>query len=370
MKSYPVYIFLIALLFTVTGKAQDYYPGTNMFSIRISPIYESWSIKNDINFSEFTNVVSLNYYPSHNTSISFNTKYASTGGELNALNGFSDSQFLLKHNFSKINIIVNAGINIPSGITKLSATQFETLKYIGQDLFQMRTPNFGQGTNLILGTSWLHQISQNFVLGLGLSYQIKSEYQPLSNFNQNYKPSNEFSAAAGFNMKLSQTQELTGDLISTFYGNDKVNGNEVFSSGSRTVLDAVYKQYFAFNSLSVTVLYSIVSEKYFGDKIFADNIISTLESLKLNPNKFYLNANFNQRFTAMFSLGYGIYTSIYEKTASYFSNYTIYGLNLTPNFKVSSTLSIPFLINYSIGSASGKQDLHGFSFRTGVNLLF
>ncbi|MFZ0455267.1 MAG: hypothetical protein WAM24_16105, partial [Ignavibacteriaceae bacterium] len=132
----------------------------------------------------------------------------------------------------------------------------------------------------------------------------------------------------------------------------------------------VYKQYFGFNGLSAILLYSIVSEKYYGSDIFTDNISSTLESLKLNPNKFYFGINFVQRFSVKYSLGYGIFTSIYEKTASFFSDYTVYGFNLNPDIKISSQLNIPVYLRYSRGSAPSKPDISSFSFGAGIGILF
>jgi len=350
--------------------SQDYYRGTNLFSVRILPIFETWNIKGSTNFSEFSTIISLGYFPSHNTSLLVNAKYASIGGDLSGLNGFSDAQISFNQNLSKYNLILTAGINIPSGITKLSAKQFETVRFISQDLFAMRTPNFGQGMNVILGASWVHQLSDNYVAGLGLSYQIKSEYQPLSGFAEKYKPSNEISITGGIDIRLSDTQTLTADVMSIFYGNDQVNGIDVFSSGSRTVLDAVYKQYFGFNGLSAMLLYSIVSEKYFGSNIFSYNVTSIIESLKLNPNKFYAGANFNQRISSKFSLNYGLFTSIYQKTASFFSNYTVYGFNIGPNYRISTEFSIPVILKYSRGSAPNKPDISSFTFGAGINMDF
>jgi hypothetical protein len=370
MKLFLLNVFLFSILFTGANFPQDYYRGTNLFSLRIIPVIETWNVKSSSSFSEFTNTFSLGYYPSHNTSLMFNTKYANVGGDLNNLNGFSDSQIALIHNLSKYNLTLTLGINIPSGRTKLSQTQFETERYISQDLFGLKTPNFGQGTNIILGASWIHQLSENYVAGLGISYQIKTEYQPLSGFPDKYKPSNEISVTGGTDIKLSNTQTLTADIMSVFYGNDKVNGNDIFSSGSRTVFDLIYRQYFGFNELSAKMLYSIVSEKYYNNNIFSYNAASAIESTKLNPNKFYIGLNFNQWFTPLFSFNYGIFTSTYENTALFFSNYTLFGVNLSPNFKISSSVNVPVILRYSIGSAPGKPDLQGLTFGTGINFLF
>ncbi len=363
-------INIIFMVYIIIFKSfsQSYYTERNSATIQFMPIYESWSIKNNVAFSEFTSALSLSYFPSSNTNLMLNTNYAATGGDLNSISGFSDTRISVKHNFSKYNLVLTAGVNIPSGKTKLSTDQFETLRFIGQDLFGMRTPNFGQGTNFILGASWVHELSDNYVVGLGLSYQVKSQYQPLKDFIDKYTPSNEISVTGGLDVKISNTQTVTGDIISVFYGSDKINGKEVFSSGYRMIFDLLYKQYFGFNRLSIVLLYSIISEEYYGQSVYADAISSTFEDLKLNPNKFSIGVNYSQRFSSWFSLGYGIQTSFYENTSSFFSNYVLYGITVAPKLKVSSIVNLPVFIRYLIGSSSGKPGLSGFTLGTGITV--
>ena len=372
----------IIILFTAAAQisAQDYY-SSNSFSLSIMPVYENWNVLNNSVFSEITNSVSMNYYASRDSRISFATKYASVGGDLNKLNGFSDSQISFAQSLTKYNLILRLGINLPSGKTKLTTNQYQTLKIISQGLFGLRTPDFGQGTNFILGATWVHQVSDNFVIGLGLSYQIKTEYQPLQEYSWKYKPANEISVTGGFDLKFPGTQTLTGDATGIFYGNDKMNGNEVFSSGSRTLLDLMYKKYIGYNKFSAMLFYSIVSEKYYFQNVFSDiNILNNLtpteiqllysqvDNVKLNPNRLYMRAAFDQRLTPSISMGYGLFASVFEKTVSFFSGYTVYGLMLTPDFKISPSVNIPLLLKYSRGSAANKPDLQNYTVGAGISL--
>ncbi len=372
----------IIILFTAAAQipAQDYY-SSNRFSLRIMPVYENWNVMNNAVFSEFTNSVSMGYYATRDSRISLSTKYASVGGDLNKLNGFSDSQISFMQSLTKYNLILSLGINLPSGKTKLTDNQYQTLKIISQGLFGLRTPDFGQGTNFILGATWVHQVSDNFVIGFGLSYQIKSSYQPLQAYSWKYKPANEVSVTGGFDLKLQGTQTLTGDATGIFYGNDKMNGNDVFSSGSRTLLDVMYKKYFGYNKFSALLFYSIVSEKYYDQNVFSDiNILNNLtpteiqllysqvDNVKLNPNRLYLRAAFDQRFSQSFSMGYGLFASVFEKTVSFFSGYTLYGLMLTPDLTISPSVAVPFLLKFSRGSAANKPDIQSFTVGAGISL--
>ena len=62
--------------------------------------------------------------------------------------------------------------------------------------------------NAFLGVTWLHPLIENAVIGAGISYQVKSEYQPLADISDKYTPSNEVSLTAGVDIKLSETQTL------------------------------------------------------------------------------------------------------------------------------------------------------------------
>ncbi len=341
--------------------SQDIYSEQPAASISILPDYESWTINDSTGFSEFTSILSAGYNPLENTSLGLVTRYASVGGDVSSLSGLSDMQIIISQRIPDYNLILNGGVNIPSGKTKLNSDEFITSRIISQELFGLRTSNFGQGLNAFLGITWLHPISDQVVIGGGISYQVKSEYQP-ADTSQKYSPSNEFSLTAGLDIKLSETQTVTGDLTGIFYGSDKVDGKAIFSSGNRIIFNSLYRQFFGFNYLSVYLLYRNVAL----DKL--EGIYAVPDNEKTTPNQFYLGVSFNQRFNPGFSMGYGIFTSIYEKTAAYFSGYNLYGINISPQFTVSPSVSLPVFLKYAFGSADGKTNLTNFEINAGIKI--
>lgn len=355
--------FLI-LIITTSSYSQDIYNQRPAVSVNVMPVYENWSINDSSDFSEFTNIISAGYNPFDNTSFGLVTRYASANtslGNINSdLSGLSDIQLFVKQKLPDQNLSFDAGINVPSGKTKLSPVEFAVTQVVSQELFGLKTPNFGQGLNLFAGTTWLHQLSEEAVIGAGISYQIKSEYQPLNDVNDRYKPSNEISVTAGLDLKLSETQTISGDIIGIFYGSDKLNGSEVFATGSRIIFNSMYKQFFAYDFLTISLLYrNVAIDELKGQYAVFDNE-------KITPNQFYAGASYNQRFNSSFSMGYGIFSSFYEKTAGYFSGYTLYGLQVTPQFQISPSVSIPLLLKYAVGSADGKSDLSNYVIGGGI----
>jgi hypothetical protein len=364
MKRVLWFFGLIILLIPCYIYSQDIYSEQPVASISLMPVYESWSINDSSGFSEFSNIISLGYNPLKNTSFGLVTRYASVSADIgslnNSLSGLSDLQLIVKHRLPDENLIFNGGINIPSGKTKLNPEEFIISQTISQELFSLHTPNFGQGLNAFLGATWFHPLSDNVVIGAGISYQIKSEYQPLADLSEKYTPSNEISVTGGLDIKMSETQTITGNLTGIFYGSDKLDGNEIFSSGNRIIFNSRYRQYFNFNILTIYLLYRNVGIAQLKGEY------AVLDNEKITPNQVYIGASFNQRFNSGFSLGYGIFTSIYEKTAGYFSGYTLYGASLSPQFTISQSFSIPVFLKYAFGSAKDKTDLTNFEVSAGI----
>ncbi|HSP87266.1 MAG TPA: hypothetical protein VLN45_03980 [Ignavibacteriaceae bacterium] len=355
-----IYIAIFSLSFICNMYSQ----ANKVFGINYFSFYENWEILNDRSFSELSNMLSLNYYPMSSTNFILNAKHASVGGDVEDLNGFSDMQFLARHSLEDYNLSLNGGINIPSGKTKLNQQEFLTSQVISHDLFNLRTPGFGQGMNIFFGLTWLNVLSDNFVIGTGLSYQIKGEYQPLDENPAKYNPSNEISATAGFDMKLDQSSTLTGDVTGIFYGSDQLDGEEIFSSGTRIITDLLYKKYFGFDYLSIFALYrNIALDELKGEFAVVDNE-------KINPNQFYLSLGYSQKLSAKVRMEYKIFTSIFEQTASFFSGYKIFGLSVNPEFIISSNLKIPVFLKYSIGVTSSESDLKNFELGAGLGLSF
>jgi len=355
-----IYIFVFSLTLIIPGYSQ----ANKVLSINFISFYEDWKILNNRDFSELSNIFSVNYYPASNTNLMLNTKYASVGGDVNGLKGFSDMQIIAKHSLSEYNLSLNGGINIPSGKTKLNQKEFLTSQVIGHDLYNLRTPGFGQGMNIFFGVTWLNAISDNFVIGTGLSYQIKGEYQPLEENPSKYNPSNEISATAGFDMKLDQTSTLTGDVTGIFYGSDELDGTKIFSSGTRIISSVLYKKYIGFDYLSIFALYRNIAL----DEL--DGIFAVLDNEKINPNQFYLSLSYSQRLSPKVRLEYRFFSSIFEKTTSSFSGYKIFGISVNPEFIISSSLKIPVFLKYSVGITSSESDLKNFEIGAGLALSF
>lgn len=334
---------------------------SNRLKLDIFSVYESRTLNDSTNFSEFTNGIWASYFLSSLTRLSLTTRYASVGGDVNSLNGFSDTQLLFNHSLAENSIGLEAGINIPSGRTKLSEEEFATSRIVSQNIFDMNTSNFGQGLNAFAGITLTQPASKNIVLGAGLSYQLKNEYQPIDASPEKYKPSNEISVTGGIDIKLSELSTFTGDITGIFYGSDQFEGKDVFTAGNRFIFNTLYKYHFGYDVLMINVLYRLMSV----DEIEGAEV---LDDEKVNPNQFYTAVSYFQRINANFSMTYSGFISLYEETVSIYSNYTMLGLRLTPEFRLSARVTIPVVLRFATASASDKPTLTNFDIGSGIKI--
>lgn len=360
-----VFNYLVTIVvFTGIGFAQSVSSKVNPFSLDILSTFENRKLNDSTSFSQLTSHIWMSYIIEKNTRIALTTRYAQVTGDVNDLNGLSDTQLLINQYFGDRTFGIEAGLNIPSGKTELTQEEFITSRVISQHIFGLNTSNFGQGLNIFFGATLTQPVSDNFVIGGGLSYQIKNDYQALKDFSDKYDPSNEISATAGFDLKLSEFSTLTGDFTAIFYQSDKLNGQKVFTAGNRFIINTLFRQYFGFDAFSINLTYRMISV----DQI--EGAPAILDEEKNNPNQFYGSLGYFQRVSPSFSINYNAFISLFEKTSVYYSGYTMIGLRLSPEFRISQQIRIPLIFRFATASASDKQTLTNLDFGLGIKFNF
>ena len=220
-----------------------------MFSIR--PYYQYWGGIDSINIRQYSSRFFLNYFFSRDIRLSVQGGYASSDAMQNKIDGISDVQLSLNYKFRKLNTALDLGVNLPTGKEGINPDYFSSSILLAQDVFNMKLPLLGQGTNIFVGLTWAKAISDFIVVGLGTSYQIKGEYYPIADRSILYKPANELLLTAGLDFRFSSTATLSGDIIEIFYGKDEINNGISFSAGTKTVFSLMFRQFYGYNNLLV-----------------------------------------------------------------------------------------------------------------------
>ena len=313
---------------------------------------------------QYSSKLLVNYYLGREIRVSLQSGYASSKALDNKLNGVSDMQLSINYKLRKFNTAFNAGINLPAGKEGIDDEKFPSSVLLCQDVFGIKIPLLGQGTNIFAGVIWAKEIIDNLAFGVGASYQIKGKYKPISGENTIYKPSNELLLSGGVDFRASKTATLSGDVIGIFYGKDKLNNAPAFSAGTRTIFSLIFRQYYGYNNLVVFLRYR---QSAVDELMNVENIISTE---KINPNSFMSLINFRHYLSRYLSLYYSVEGRFYQKTAAPFSGYKVFGVGISPDIALSSNIKLPITLKYYAGNSKGLPSIHGFESGLGLPIIF
>ena len=290
---------ILILLITVNtiNADDDAYVINQKAKVTLSSSYQLWQSDDD-NFSEFSIPLYV-YYPfSRALSITVSGQQANASGDnFTSLSGISDTQLNLSYFLETANVVINSGVNLPSGKKELTIEEFETSRMLSLNYLNFRLPNFGQGLNINFGATWAFPVSKNFVLGLGGSYQLKGAYRPLVDLEFDYKPGDEILMTAGFDIAISRITSLSFDGIFTTYSADKYNNEEIFKSGNKLTAALQFKHYIGYSDFSLFLRYRTRSKSSLP---VAGSL--TEEDEKTIPNNFDINMHYRFQINRNFNL--------------------------------------------------------------------
>ena len=358
-----IFIFTILMLFSNT-QANDNYIISQKAYIKIMPNFQMWSIEGNYDISE-TSFPIMVYYPiSRKFNLSLRGNQANIAGDVNTLSGLTDTQLSCSYHLETAHLVFNVGLNLPSGKKELTVTEFQTSSQIAYSYFNFKVPGFGQGFNVSPGISWALPFTDNFVFGLGATYQYKGGFKPLKNMGDNYEPGDEILLTSGFDIKLAPTTTFAADFLYTIYAEDKIGGQSVFDSGDKIMVSCQLRSYQKFNEL---LLMGRFRSK--GKNSYTIGGIFQEEAEKNTPNQLevigYYKIHINRKFFLSI-LGEG---RKYFETES-FPGLGIFGFGVSPEYSPSRNLKIPFRIKYFVGDFTGGTSIRGLEVGVGISYLF
>jgi hypothetical protein len=126
------------------------------------------------------------------------------------------------------------GMNLPTGKNALETTEYTVANILTMPAFDFKVPILGQGFDLQIGLNTAYQIGETSV-GCGVSYITKGGFEPIKDYDEEYSPGDEITITVG-----ADFGKIIGDIIYTFYSDDKWGQEEVFRSGNRCVIQLLY----------------------------------------------------------------------------------------------------------------------------------
>ena len=156
------------------------------------------------------------------------------GTRKGSVSTLSDTSLSLAYNLKQSDFPVrfNLDFNLPTGKATLAGDQKNAI----MDGSLVQQTRFGEGFNIAPGISVSHAFGSKDVVGLGVSYILKGQFDPNSDVvNDEIKPGNETVATLQY-QHIDSNWLASGGLIYTGYGTTQRGGQDYYRSGDR--LDA------------------------------------------------------------------------------------------------------------------------------------
>ncbi|MFH1942224.1 MAG: hypothetical protein ABIL68_08965 [bacterium] len=158
--------------------------------------------------------------------------------------GLSDTWVQGNFVFWKEKMMINLGVGVPTGKTRLSNPEFLLTKdWLSRNIFQFQIPVLGQGLCSRGGVAFSIPVGGDVILGLGGQYLYRMPFHPvkytyyvadeLKVSDKEYKPGDEVSGHIGLDVRLSENMKIMLDGMYTYYWRDLQGGQEVYGSGGK-----------------------------------------------------------------------------------------------------------------------------------------
>jgi hypothetical protein len=211
-------------------------------SITIGAVVQDWNVTGLGTITQQSSPISISLPLANRMLLSVTTSgmnTATTAKVDSTISGIVDTRFSLSYVLPGDKVWLTAGLNLPTGKTKLDQTEVQMTSLISQTAFNYKVPTFGQGVNGNFGLVYAGTITRRLVLGVGASYNFRGAYEPINlsaNSNPKYNPGDEVSTNIAFNyISFSKIARVSMDLTVTYFFKDKIDNAEKYQSGSRGI---------------------------------------------------------------------------------------------------------------------------------------
>ena len=134
--------------------------------------------------------------------------------------------------------LITLGLNIPTGNSTHTDSEARVAAVLSSELLGFREASWGLGMGITTGIATAHHIGETGV-GLGVSYRMASEFEPVTDSSLTYHPGNEVRVRLALDRDIGDNK-ITGGLTFQNYSEDKVDGRELFQAGNRWRGDLSY----------------------------------------------------------------------------------------------------------------------------------
>ncbi|MBI5867363.1 MAG: hypothetical protein HZB43_03605 [candidate division Zixibacteria bacterium] len=157
------------------------------------------------------------------------SRSAADGGDSPEISGLNDSKFQLTHTMADGQFVLSAGASVPTGKTKLNATERALIPWLAADFLNFPVKIPGEGLE-VFGEAGVALPTSEWVLGFAGAAHYFTKYTPYDD-DREYQPGMRIIGTAGIGRDWENHGHLGFDLLAIYSTDDKVDGNAVFGDG-------------------------------------------------------------------------------------------------------------------------------------------
>lgn len=328
------------------------------------PGYQSWDGERQNRIAQSSVPVEIYVPVGDNSAVNILSAYASTSmTSLQTIDGLTDAQIAVSHIIDAANIGLHLGLGIPTGKKELSQESFVAAQQISRDYFNFRAASYGQGFSVSPGLSWAIPLTAKIVGGAGFAWQYHGAYRPIKDMPLEYQPGSEILVTAGLEFAFGLTGTLSLDGVINFYDADMLGDNELYQSGSKVILTAIFEKTQRFDRFRSSVSFRGRGK----DKlrtVFSSQLQEEQE--RSNQNLLQLEALWQKRIGNSLDIGPIGDLRVYDETRD-LRAITEAGGGIFGSLRMSPSMSLPVHAKIYRGWVSGGQSFSGIDLMLGLN---
>ncbi|ARA91946.1 hypothetical protein AWN76_001380 [Rhodothermaceae bacterium RA] len=286
------------------------------------------------------------------------TPALASGEAVADLGGMTDVQAGLSYTIELGNarMALSLRSNVPSGKSTLNAEEFSTAWQLSQSFYEFQVPGFGQGFNIGPGLLGAFPITEDFVIGLGVSYQYRGAYTPVEGGLGAYDPGDEFFFVGGLDYRFNPQTSVSLDLTYTLYGTDELADGRTFEAGNKLTAAVQLRRLFGFHEGRLALRYRAATTS----NLAVDGVL--LDELQTVPSRGDLRAAVMLRLAPDVSAELLLHGRYYDATAD-FDRQTVLDIGLSPHYEVNDQLTVRSRFVYTTGTFGGLEGGLGLAVR-------
>jgi hypothetical protein len=219
--------------------------------VRVAPQFQMY------NFSDYDRTVSQLAIPIaaefpifSRMSLEVGTAFAhskvESGATTSEISGLTDTQLRSNLSFGADNVVLTAGLSLPTGQSTVAVDEVLAAGLIGSEFLVFPIPSMGSGLAATGGVAFARNFGA-WNLGVGAAYRHAQEFEPFQSAdttpNVRYQPGSEMRARAGIDRAIGDAGQLSlGFTYSKFTDDEARAGTQAFTfnSGDRYITQLVF----------------------------------------------------------------------------------------------------------------------------------